>query len=296
MEEICQNINNVIFDLVEGNLPKEKVSEYFGHINTCEDCRNEYERSKKTLEYIKQSAFIPPKKLKESVLNIILTKKKNNIWKYSSTIAACIVIATVLINVSYFGLLKNINNEKPENTLYYEELNEDGYLDYKAEKDQEVKDIEETENVAETTYKSSFYGLTKPQETISETNSDITSETRATAAADNTMTASGEESISKNNVYGTPEIDNEKVVFYTSIYASEYENQVFAAINSSIAYTGKYDVIKEGSNYNVYLIKYTKDNFTLFKTLSQENQTTLYSLNSEEEADENYYLMYIQIK
>ncbi|MHB1153232.1 MAG: anti-sigma factor family protein [Eubacteriales bacterium] len=272
MESLCNNFEEMMFDFIDGELTKPHLEEFKDHLNGCIPCQNELKRRIKTIELIADSVYIPKKNLKESVINNIKLLKKNKLRiRYGSTIAACVVAVVILTNFAFMYMFQN-NINKSDDRAVQEDIDssENNLKSFGIEKNKD--DPNEETVIAE---------AAPPLQGIAgfehETENETASETSETALP----------------LSDTLNLESaaDMIVYNTQLYAPDYLGKVSMVILSEAEADADGMLLKDASNYKVYIFDYTPETAELLQQSADNNGSTVYA----DQSIDASYILYIYL-
>lgn len=275
MELLCDRYEEMMFDFLDGELTKLQAEEFEYHLKDCASCSDELMKRRKTIHLIADSAYVPEKKLVQSVNSGIRQQKKNRlILRYGSTIAACVVAAVILTNFAYIYMFQNNS----------------------AASDTQPQTAEDSLTV-DSDYNIKTYGA---DDTREETEIESPAALAAPAPRDSGGTESDPDSSAEDSpapplmiAEAMPQkSDREMVIENTELYAPDYIGKVSMVIISDTAASSEASLLKDASNYKAYIIEYTPENASLYREAADANGSTVYIAETAEDAS---YILYIYL-
>ncbi len=275
MELLCDRYEEMMFDFLDGELTKSQAEEFKYHLNGCVSCSKELMKRRKTIHLIADSAYVPEKNLNHYVISGIRQHKKNRlILRYGSTIAACVVAAVILTNFAYLYIFQN----KSAVSDALEQTAEDSYTVY-------------TENNLKT------FGA-------DDTREETKIENPAALAVPPPRDAVGAETDPESAAEESPETplmaaeampqksDPEMIIENTKLYAPDYIGKISMVIISENAASSEASLIKDASNYKVYIVEYTPENASVYRDNADTSGSTVYIAETGEDTS---YILYIYL-
>lgn len=268
MELICDKYRDMMSDFIDGELPKLKLDDFNNHLSGCLSCQNELEKLKKTIKIIHDSAYIPKKKLRESIITEIKQiKKKKSRFRYGSAIAACITAIVILTNFGFIYIFQNKINKSAQESVQIEDNT-----------GSELK-IDNLENADVYSSEEEISDESQPMLGITgiepEGNSPEQTPERIKPAPAVLDTQSAEK----------------MVLYNTRLYAPEYEDKITAVIISEKNPSADGELFKTASNYKVYLFEYTAETEHLLKENAEADGSTFFSI----QPTKNSYILYVYL-
>ncbi len=274
MESLCNNFEEMMFDFIDDELTKTQLDEFKDHLNGCIPCQNELKRRIKTIELIADSVYIPKRNLKESVINKIKLLKKNKLRiRYGSTIAACVVAVVILTNFAFMYMFQNNINKSNDSAVQDTDIDssENNLKSFGIEKNKDDPNDETV--IAEAA--PPFLGITGFEH---DTENETASETsEAALPLSDTLNL---------------ESAADMILYYTQLYAPDYLGKVSMVILSEEASAADGMLLKDASNYKVYIIDYTLETAEFLHQSADNNSSAVYADQSKEDAS---YILYIYL-
>ena len=177
----CNEVYELLFEFVEGTLDVKSAAAVSRHLNTCESCSSELQRTQSILRMLSDASQSPPKKLHDNVMSAIadtpqepkLIKSRRRYIPYSAIGAVCaafvVMIAGrhVILGGNGISVADDMNKTSgfavtaDENILY------DDVERYSLTNEEYEKSVQEAANQAET---EEIYYFTTASVTVSSPN------------------------------------------------------------------------------------------------------------------------------
>lgn len=274
MESLCNNFEEMMFDFIDGELTKSQLDEFNNHLNGCVSCQNELKRRIKTVELIADSAYIPKRNLQESVINNIKLLKRNKLRiRYGSTIAACVVAVVILTNFAFMYMFQNNINKSDGRAV------QDTDINYS---ENNLKSFDIERNADDPNNETAAAEAAPPLQGVAGFEPDTENET-ASETSETPLPLSD-----TLNLKSAADM----IVYNTQLYAPDYTGKVNMVILSEEASSAEGLLLKDASNYKVYIFDYTPETAKLLQQSADKNGSTIYADQSKEDG---FYILYIYL-
>lgn len=277
-EYSCEETGMMIFDYIENNLSPEQKEIFEEHLNKCDKCKDEYEKSKKMMDTINSysKTCVPQKDLLSSLEpRIKAYKRKRQISGISAFAAAFAVMAAVLfVYTQSGGSLNRALSSVRRDCVECESIASSEYVEY-ADEEECAAVIPET--VPETC------------EAESPTENDFFTKSKMLIAApdaediDNEDNSTAEEECEYDGF--TVACSSECIVDDSEKFA-ELVNRYGGDLSQSVAYINvcdeapeMYDLYSESGDYILYCCKYSDAALTAASEKAGMCSTYIYTHN-----------------
>lgn len=269
---LCDRYEEMMFDFIDSELSDSKRVEFDTHLRICRFCRTELKKRIKTIKLISESAHLPKSDLRTSIIEKLRHQKNTTKrFRYFSTIAACVVLIAVITNFAFIYMSQNnIKATQDENLTIG------------------ASDIVATDKNTESVFTKNDTDSNKNDMAPKMSSPGIMAETELRGDAykdkDDVLIYSEEKSITQSSI---PDMFNDNI----QLYAPDYSGNINMIIISEEAASVDAVLIKDASNYKVYIYEYTVELSNHIKQTADDNGSTVYVADEPNGA----YILYIYL-